>query len=90
MIEHREQEPVLEELVARLPAGIDLVITEGFKRAATPKFEIVRSAIGGARIAPQAQLLALVIDDHALAGEAVSLGLVGIQRGRLPCWPRQG
>jgi molybdopterin-guanine dinucleotide biosynthesis protein MobB len=70
MIEHREQEPVLEELVARLPAGIDLVITEGFKRAATPKFEIVRSAIGGARIAPQAQLLALVIDDHALAGEA--------------------
>ena len=65
-VERRQSPPDLAALMARLPDDIDLVITEGFKQASTPKFEVVRDAIRGDRIVPDSQLLALVIDDEAL------------------------
>jgi molybdopterin-guanine dinucleotide biosynthesis protein MobB len=59
-IEQRADEPELTELIRRLPPDIDLVITEGYKRAATLKIEVLGSADGEGRIAPPEQLLALV------------------------------
>jgi len=43
LVERRQEEASLEEIVSRLPVGIDLVITEGYKRAPTPKIEVVRA-----------------------------------------------
>ncbi len=39
------EEPSLEELIAAVPADIDLVIVEGFKKEPLPKVEVVRQAI---------------------------------------------
>lgn len=66
ILERCAAEPSLADLLARLPEDIDLVITEGFKRESTPKFEVIRHEIGGKRIAGDDTLLALVIDDRAL------------------------
>jgi len=40
-------EPSLEDVVAAID-GVDLIITEGYKRADTPKIEVSRGAVGGA------------------------------------------
>ncbi len=74
ILERSSAELSLGELLARLPGDIDLVITEGFKREPTPKFEVIRHEIGGERIVADETLLALVIDDLALAppGDRVS------------------
>ena len=40
-------EPPLEDVVANID-GVDLIITEGYKRADTPKIEVSRGAVGGA------------------------------------------
>lgn len=66
MIERLAQDPALDELVARLPADLDLVIAEGFKRSAAPKFEVIRRETGLERITSDEQLLALVTDDDSL------------------------
>lgn len=39
------EEPSLAELIAAVPADIDLVIAEGFKKEPLPKIEVVRQAI---------------------------------------------
>jgi molybdopterin-guanine dinucleotide biosynthesis protein B len=79
-IEACAEEPDLAEILARLPAGIDLVITEGFKRAPTPKIEVVRPGYGEGRIAHEGELLALVYNDgEAAQGERI-FGLGEIDR----------
>lgn len=70
LVERVAEEPGLAELLTRLPAGIDLVIAEGFKREPVLKFEVLRRATGIERIAPQGELLALVTDEPELAGDA--------------------
>lgn len=64
LFEYPVEEPDLETILARVPDYIDLVITEGFKRASTPKIEVVRSGIGEGPIASPEELLALVTDDR--------------------------
>ena len=66
LLERVDQDLPLSALLARLPAGLDLVIAEGFKRADVPKFEIVRRETGLERIAPDGQLLALVTPEKSL------------------------
>jgi len=75
MIEEREDEASLEELIGRLPRGIDLVITEGFKRVPMPKIEVTTRAAWEAdgRITPEGLLLALVSDDEGVAADGVPL-----------------
>ena len=60
IIEQWREEPSLEALLARLPSDLDIVITEGYKRAPTPKIEVLPPDRNGARIAPPEQLLALI------------------------------
>lgn len=65
MIEEREGEASLDEVIGRLPAGIDLVVTEGFKRLPLPKIEVTTRQAWEAegRITPEGLLVALVSDD---------------------------
>ena len=59
LVEQRDEELSLREVIERLPRDIDLVIVEGLKSAQLPKIEIV-GADDGRRIASQADLVALV------------------------------
>ncbi|HHX66236.1 MAG TPA: molybdopterin-guanine dinucleotide biosynthesis protein B [Chloroflexi bacterium] len=64
-LEHHEKELTLDDLLARLPTGIDLVVAEGFKREPIPKIEVLRHDIPGERIASPEHLVAIVSDDAA-------------------------
>jgi len=65
-------EPPLDELLRHM-SPVDLVIVEGFKRAAIPKLEVYRAAVGK-------PLLAL--EDSDIVGLASDLPVAGI--GQLP------
>jgi molybdopterin-guanine dinucleotide biosynthesis protein B len=71
MVEEREEEATLEEIIGRLPAGIDLVITEGFKRLPLPKIEVTTRQAweSEGRITPEGLLLAVVSDDDIPGAE---------------------
>jgi molybdopterin-guanine dinucleotide biosynthesis protein B len=66
----RDDDMSLYDIVSRLPAGIDLVIAEGFKRASVPKIEVLRRDLPGERIADPGELLAMVSDDAAAVERA--------------------
>ncbi len=46
MIARTGQELSVDEIVARLPVEVDLVLTEGYKRGDKPKIEVFRAACG--------------------------------------------
>ena len=68
-------EPTLDDVVARV-RGVDLIITEGYKRADTPKIEVSRREQGRRQgqgdvagteadlVSDPSQLIALVSDQH--------------------------
>lgn len=60
IIESTPEELSLDALVARLPQDLDLIITEGFKRAPTLKIEVIVPGKGEGRIARPEELLAIV------------------------------
>jgi len=62
LVENRQSEARLDEIVGRLPDGLDLVLTEGFKRAPVLKIEVVRLGGQGERIASGERLLAVISD----------------------------
>lgn len=62
IIESTSEEPSLDSLIARLPQNLDLVVTEGFKRAPTLKIEVVVPSKGEGRISRPEELLAIVSD----------------------------
>ena len=65
LIEERADEASLDELISRLPAEIDLVVTEGYKGLPLPKIEVTTREVWETegRITPEGLLLALVSDD---------------------------
>lgn len=63
----------LEQAVGLLGADLDIVLTEGFKQAATMKIEVVRAATGCEVATPAEQLLA-VVSDCPVATSALRLG----------------
>jgi molybdopterin-guanine dinucleotide biosynthesis protein MobB len=54
----------LEAVIARDLAGVDLVLTEGFKRGTYPKIEVHRSAHDPELLCNPGELLALVTDER--------------------------
>ena len=62
-----EAEPALEELL-RPMSPVDLVIVEGFKRAAIPKLEIYRAALGKPLLAPADSDIVAIASDLPIAG----------------------
>ena len=63
-------EPSLEELLAHL-SPVDLVIVEGFKRAALPKLEIHRPSVGKPLMAIDDKTIVAVASDVALPDLAI-------------------
>ncbi|AXI41122.1 molybdopterin-guanine dinucleotide biosynthesis protein B [Sulfitobacter sp. SK011] len=60
-----DQEPTLEELLARL-SPVDLVLIEGYKRDAHPKIEAHRAETGNSLIAPGDDTILAVASDVPL------------------------
>lgn len=56
-----EQEMALEDAVALL-GEVDLILTEGYKHAATPKIEVSRCALGRDLVCRREEIVAVVAD----------------------------
>jgi molybdopterin-guanine dinucleotide biosynthesis protein B len=63
-------EPSLDDLLRQM-SPVDLVIAEGFKRAAHPKLEIHRPALGKPLLAGEDKTIVAVASDMPIAGLAV-------------------
>jgi molybdopterin-guanine dinucleotide biosynthesis protein B len=61
-VKERERDAALEELFYYVDDDVDLVLTEGFKKAETPKIEVHRRGGGGLVCQPE-QLIAVVTDE---------------------------
>lgn len=61
MIEKRERELTLDEIVDRIE-GVDLIITEGFKRQNKPKIEVFRSTAHSTLLCEPQELIAIASD----------------------------
>lgn len=59
------QEPSLEALAESLGESVDLLITEGYKQADTPKIEVCLAGDERGRIKAGGRLVAVVCDDPA-------------------------
>lgn len=59
-----DTEPTLDEVAATM-SGVDIIITEGYKRTTRPKIEVVRAERSTEPICTQDELLALVTDAPA-------------------------
>lgn len=57
-----EQPPQLHDLVAHFEQAVDIVLTEGYRQAGTPRIEIVRMARSNTPLVPLQDLFALVTD----------------------------
>ncbi len=62
MVHRVDQEQNLDQLVARLDGDADIVLTEGYKRAAKPKIEVVRRARSTEPVCDPSELIALATD----------------------------
>jgi molybdopterin-guanine dinucleotide biosynthesis protein B len=62
-----EAEPALEQLLRHM-SPVDLVIVEGFKRAAVPKLEIHRAALGKPLLATEDSEIVAIASDLPVAG----------------------
>jgi len=69
-----EPEPALEALVGRM-AACDLLLVEGFKRAALPKLEVYRQSLGEGPLHPHDPHIVAVASDTALQAPVPVLDL---------------
>ncbi len=67
------QPPSLAEAVAEV-RGVDLILTEGYKRERAPKVQVSRGAEDSALLCPPEELIA-VASDHPLAVDVPHFGL---------------
>jgi len=61
IIEKTERELELDEIAQKI-SGVDLIITEGYKKGSKPKIEVFRSEVHSGLITPLDQLLAVSAD----------------------------
>ncbi len=64
VLEELEKERSLDDLVAMISDRVDIVLTEGYRRAAKAKIEVSRRHFGRELVAPPQDLLALVTDQR--------------------------
>ncbi|HBT47241.1 MAG TPA: molybdopterin-guanine dinucleotide biosynthesis protein B [Peptococcaceae bacterium] len=62
LIEKVPRELTLDEVAERIQ-GVDIIITEGYKRGNKPKIEVHRAAVGGELLCTEEELLAVVTDE---------------------------
>lgn len=70
----RLAQPVSLEEVAAGITGVDLILTEGFKRSHQPKIEVSRQALAGELLCRPDELIA-VVADYALPVDLPQFGL---------------
>lgn len=61
-IEKVEVEKTLDELIARVPGNVDIILTEGFKRSGKPAVEVFRSEVHSELLGDPKQLVAIASD----------------------------
>lgn len=61
IIEKREKELTLDEVVSRI-SGVDIIITEGYKRGNKPKIEVYRSSVHKELLSQPQELIAIAGD----------------------------
>lgn len=61
VIENREHELTLDEIASRI-SGVDIILTEGFKRENKPKIEVFRSAAHKELLCSPDELIAIASD----------------------------
>jgi len=59
-----QQDASLEELTRLIGADFDLILTEGYRHAKTPKIEVHRRELGNDLLCSPEELLALVTDER--------------------------
>lgn len=64
MIKKTNHELSLDQLEAHIMGGVDIVLTEGYKSANTPKIEISRAEVSDELLCTEQELLALVTDQR--------------------------
>ncbi|HEX79081.1 MAG TPA: molybdopterin-guanine dinucleotide biosynthesis protein B [Dehalococcoidia bacterium] len=64
MIKKPEAEMTLEQLVGMVKDGVDIILTEGYKRSDKPKIEVFRSEVSDRILSQESELIALVTDKH--------------------------
>jgi molybdopterin-guanine dinucleotide biosynthesis protein B len=64
LLEKVEEERSLDDLVAMISDRVNIVLTEGYRRAAKAKIEVSRRDLGSELVAPPQDLLALVTDQR--------------------------
>lgn len=64
LIKRTEQEMTLDQLSHMIGSDVDIVLTEGFKRADKPKIEISRSEISSTLLCEEKELIALVTNQN--------------------------
>jgi len=67
-----EQEPSLDEMVARM-SPVDLLIVEGFKRSPHPKLEVWRASVGKPMLQPNDPTIRAVVSDGSATGLSVPI-----------------
>ena len=70
MVEHRETEPPLSQVLARL-APVDLILIEGYKRDSHPKIEVWRTEAAHDLIQTNDPTIRAIATDAALPTKAV-------------------
>ncbi len=60
-IQQTQKELTLDEIIAKI-SGVDIIITEGYKKENKPKVEVFRSEVHTELISPRSQLLAVASD----------------------------
>lgn len=63
IIQKVEREQTLDEVAARI-TGVDLILTEGYKRERKPKIEVSRRAVSSELLCTKEELLAVVTDQQ--------------------------
>ncbi len=64
LLERIEEERSLDDVVAMVSDRVDIVLTEGYRRAAAAKIEVSRRAFSSELVAPVDELMALVTDQQ--------------------------
>jgi molybdopterin-guanine dinucleotide biosynthesis protein B len=64
LLETVHEERSLDELAAMVSGRVDVILTEGYRRAAKAKIEVSRRDFGSELVTPSQELLALVTDQR--------------------------
>lgn len=62
ILENRELERTLDEVLERLPDDVNLIFTEGYKHGSKPKIEVFRSEVHQALFCKPEELIAIASD----------------------------